>query len=168
MAKQSRLNKKVTRLEAINAHQERMEYHLHGEGLYVYRNNTKGTLELPKPTATGVKHVPAPDPARGITGEWQGDNYYMGLVRKNVAKLIREIMSPTQEKEIKMKQAQQQKLLLDQPDQVTSEGKVEHVVSENPLPAVSAKKVKKVNESKPAADKLLNEDPSEGVRIIQG
>lgn len=169
MAKQNRLNKRVSRLEAINAHQERMDYHLHGEGLYVYRNNTKGVLELPKPTATGVKHVPAPDPARGITGEWQGDNYYMALVRKNMAKLVREIISPTQEKEIKMKQAQQ-KLLLDQPDQITTEGKVEHVVAES-LPTASVKKVKKnekINESKPASDKLLNEDPTEGVRIIQG
>jgi hypothetical protein len=159
------LNRKVSRLESINAHKERLEYHQHGEGLYIFRNNTKGTLELPKPTATGVKHVPAPDPARGITGEWQGDNYYMGLVRKNMARLVREIISPTQEKEIKMKQAQE-KLLLDQPDQVTTEGKVEHVVDPTSPALPNAKKPKKVNESKPAADKLLVEDPSEGVRII--
>lgn len=157
-----RLNRKVNKLEAINAHKEKMEYHLHGEGLYIFRNNTKGTLELPKPTATGVKNIPAPDPKRGISGEWQGDNYYMGLVRKNMAKLVREIISPAQEKEIKMKE----KLLLDQPDQVTEDGKVEHVVVQNTT--TNNKKGKKLNENKPSEkEKLLTEDPIEGVQVIR-
>jgi hypothetical protein len=55
----------------------------------------------------------------------------------------------------------EEKLILDQPDTVTDEGKVEHVVS---------KKKKKLNETKSTGeqqpDVLLNEGPIEGGFVI--
>ena len=128
------------------------EQAMHGEGLYVYRNNTSGSLDLPKATASGMKHI---QPG----GEFQGDDYFMSLVKTNELKFVRTIITPQQQKEAQM---QQEKLLLDQPDTVTPDGKVEHVVVTTPVP---------LNETTPAAsgpkkDVLINEDPMEGVDIL--
>ena len=128
------------------------EQAMHGEGLYVYRNNTSGSLDLPKPTASGMKHI---QPG----GEFQGDDYFMSLVRTNELKFVRTIMTPQQQKEAKM---QQEKLLLDQPDTVTPAGKIEHVVVTAPVP---------LNETTPSngspkKDVLINEDPLSGVDIL--
>ena len=142
-----RLNQYESRVER----DKQMEKILHGEGLYVYRNRTKGDLTLPKPTTSGRKVV-------GPGQEWQGDNYYMSLVPQE-AILVRTIVSPQQEREQKMKE---EKLLLDQPEKVTVEGTVEQVVK-NP--------VKKLNETPvvdPSQEVLLTEDPMDGVQILRG
>jgi len=125
---------------------------MHGEGIYVFRNNTSGSLDLPKPTASGMKHIPP-------RGEFQGDSYFMSLLHTNELKLVRTIITPEQQREAKM---QQDKLLLDQPDTVTPAGTVEHVVTKSPV---------SLNENTPTAgvktkDVLINEDPMEGVDIL--
>lgn len=153
----NRQNKRVTRLEAVAQQKERIEYKTHGEGLYLYRNRSKeATLELPKKTATGQKVIPP-------NGEWQGDNYYMGLVREHLAVLVREIISPAEEKAMN-----EQKLILDQPDRVTAKGTVEHVLVEpnHAEAAVPQKKTKKEHAKK--KDTLLNEAPVDGVEIVLG
>jgi hypothetical protein len=156
MGKINRTSKRVTRYEALAQQRERLAYKTHGEGLYLYRNKSKdATLELPKPTATGQKVV-------GPLGEWQGDNYYMQLVKTNLATLVREIISPAEEKAMN-----EQKLILDQPDRVTSKGTVEHVLVE-PNNAVAepatTKKTKKEHTKK--KETLLNEAPVDGVEIV--
>lgn len=156
----------MSKFQSAENRKELREYHQKGEGLYLYKNNTKGTLSLPKPTAGGIKEVP-------INGEWQGDNYYMSLVKTHDARLVKELLSPEQEKKSNM-----EKLILDQPDFVTNQGKVEHVVvdpflneltNSNQEKDKKKKYNKKYNESKPSDDDLLlNEMPVTGIEIING
>jgi hypothetical protein len=87
----------------------------------------------------------------------------MQLVKQGMLRLVKELQSPNQqnvnESEVKM----QEKLILDQPDTVTEQGKVEHVVS---------KPAKKLNETQGEEGKqpevLLNEGPVEGGFVIVG
>ncbi len=140
---------KLNKLERRANRAAMMKEAMSGEGLYVYANNTKGELDLPKSTASGKKRV--------MPGEqFQGDNYFMQLVRSHDLRFIREIISPEQERQ----QMAEQKLLLDQPDRVTNQGHVEHVV-ENPK--------KQLNEGQPNKEQkpvLLTEDPMDGVEIL--
>lgn len=117
-----------------------------GEGLYVFENNTKADLFLPRPTASGRILVKSQE-------QFQGDNYYFCLLGKGL-KLIREINSVEQTR----------KLLTEQPPIVTTEGTVELVAAQaakKPLnenrPQKSAKKDK---------DVLLNEGPIDGIDIL--
>lgn len=149
--------RKLNRYEARERNKEIKEFHLKGEGVYLFRNNSSGTLNLPKPANNGVRVV-------AKNAEWEGDNYFMFLVQKNDARLVRTITSPEEQKEeIKMAE----KLLVDQPDQVTVEGTLEHVVLS------TDGKNKKLNEGQPVDDKdkdeaeaLINEDPLDGIQIL--
>ena len=145
--------RKLSRYESRERNKEIKEFHTRGEGVYLFRNNTSGSLNLPKPANNGVRVV-------GKNAEWEGDNYFMFLVQKNDARLIRTITSPEEQKEeIKMAE----KLLVDQPDQVTVEGTVEHVVLS------TDDKDKKLNEGQPVDDQdeaLINEDPMDGIQIL--
>lgn len=118
----------------------------HGEGLYLYENHTNADLTLPRPTKSGVRVVRAKT-------QFQGDNYYLQLVRSGNLRLLKELQSPEQER-LAM-ETNEEKLILDQPDTVTDKGKVEHVVDKN-------RKVQKLNEADnaPEQDVLLNEGPS--------
>lgn len=147
--------RKFNRYEKKEVRAQIVQNALHGEGIYLYRNNTNADLTLPRPTRSGTRVV-----ARGK--EFQGDNYYMQLVKSGLLRLVKEIQSPEQQhaEEVKM----EEKLILDQPDTVTQNGKVEHVVS-NPN--------KKLNEQSDSdKDKqpevLLNEGPVEGGFVIVG
>ena len=144
--------RKNNKFESRKEHETQMKHILHGEGLYVYRNKTQGDLTLPKPTASGQKVV-RPNQT------WEGDNYYMVLVPQE-ASIVRVIEAPKPERE---KPMQEQKLILDQPDKVTTEGTVENVV-------VDQIKKQKLNEGdqvqKPEV--LLNEDSMDGVQILRG
>ena len=142
-------NKRKNQYEAKAARKKKLEYHLRGEGEYLYRNNTKGTLDLPKPSLDGVRRV-------SVNGEWRGDNYFMQLVKKNEARLVKTIDHPERKDEMT------EKLIVDQPDAVTTEGTVEQVVVDE--------NEKKLNEGQPVQDSqedvLLTEDPMDGVEII--
>lgn len=147
-----RLSSKVSRYEALNQRQEKLDRALKGEGLYVYRNrNKEADLDLPKPTKSGQVRV-------GPGEEWQGDNYFMHMVRSNEATLVREIYSPDQERAMN-----EQKLLVDQPDTVTNEGTVEHVITQ---PGQAPLNEGQPKEDEKQKDVLLNEDPLSGVDII--
>lgn len=118
---------------------------------YIFRNNTKGTLTLHKRSLDDRLYIEPNE-------TWQGDESYMYMVQStNEAKIVSVIPS-TQEANI-----MQNKLILDQPDTVTSVGKIEHVVEQAP-PVV------KLNETKPAPqpskEVLITEDPMEGIEII--
>lgn len=111
-----------------------------GEGMYVFANNTKGDLFLPRPTHSGRRLV-------GRGEEFLGDSYYFGMLKTNELRLIREVAAPT--------------LLTEQPPTVTTQGTVEFV-QEAP--------VRPLNEDtppKPPADVLLVEKPVEGLRVVR-
>lgn len=132
-----------------------------GDGVYLFVNNTRGDLSLPKPPLKGPNPVP---PGR----TFEGDSYFMCLLKTNDVRLI-EVIKPaantlpnvTAITLIERKENMPQKLILDQPETFTTQGKTEHTVPDNPNV--------KLNENQPASkpvDKLLTEDPLAGVEII--
>lgn len=145
--------RKFNKLEKKEVQAQQLANALHGEGLYLYRNNTGADLALPRPTKSGLRSV-APK------AEFQGDNYYMQLVRSGFLRLVKEIQSPEQQRaanEVTM----QEKLILDQPDIVKQDGKVEHVL---------VQPQQKLNENKGGQQKqpdvLINESPDDDSFVI--
>jgi len=134
-------------------HKKELAKNLHGEGTYIFENaSDKADLTLPRPTKSGVRRV-------GPKGRFQGDSYYFGMVRSNELRLIDTIQTPEAEREANM---QQQKLILDQPDIVKEEGRVEHVLplkKKTPLHEGDGAK-------QPEPEVLISEDPMSGVEII--
>lgn len=129
-----------------------------GEGVYLFVNNTRGDLTLPKPPLKGPNPVP---PGR----TFEGDSYFMCLLKTNDVRLIEVITPPTPKTAVPVlinerKEDMPQKLILDQPETFGHQGKIEHVVPDNPNV--------KLNENQPVkpADQLLTEDPLAGVEII--
>lgn len=143
--KHNRTSKKVTRYEAIAKQKEKVAYYQTGKGLYVFRNNTRGSLSLAKPSHSGEKTIQP-------NQEWIGDDYFMNLVRTNEARLVREI-EPAKE------DIMEEKLILDQPAKFTQNGTVEHIVSQS-------LQTNEIVEEKEDGDRLLTEDPLEGVEIL--
>jgi hypothetical protein len=143
--------RKFNKYEKKQIQSEQMANAMHGEGLYLYENNTDATLTLPRPTSSGLRIV-------GARKQFQGDNYYMQMVRDRHLRLIKELQSPAQEKAAMEKT--EDKLILDQPDTVGPKGKVEHVVEEEP--------VQKLNESdsEEQPEVLLNEGPVDDGFVI--
>lgn len=150
--------RKFNKYEKKEVRSEMIANALHGEGLYLYRNGSKtSTLTLPRPTASGLRTV-APN------CEFQGDNYYMQLVRQGLLRLVKEIQSPEQQRAALTEATHvEEKLILDQPDTVTTEGKVEQVVKNKK----AAQKLHEAGGSK-EPDVLLNEAPVEGGFVIVG
>lgn len=130
-----------------------LENAMGGEGLYLYQNNTKADLTLPRPTHSGIRQL-APN------AQFQGDNYFMQLVRAGHLRLIKELQSPAQQRALNEAANMNDKLILDQPDRVTNQGKVEQVVQ----PTAP----QKLNESdkQPQTDVLLNEGPVDNGFVI--
>jgi len=158
------LGKKMNRIERREFQKRKLEKDLTGDGLYVYENNTNGTLTLPKPTDSG-KRVVAPKE------QFQGDSYFMSLVKppNNLLKLVKVItknLSETQNKTLMESNMNEQKLILDQPDRVTSEGTVEQVVTKQQLSQKLNDSVEK--KQPPKEEVLLTEDPLDGIEIILG
>ena len=147
-----KLNKKMTRIERVQHKKEMLAYYQKGTGLYLFRNRSDvATLELPKTSSDGKRWV-------GPKETWEGDSYFLSMIPKE-AVLVKEILEPqTENKEENM----ETKLILDQPDQVTTAGKVEHKVAQGDLP---------LNETTPQdtneKERLLTEDPLAGVTIIR-
>lgn len=136
-----------TKMERTQEKKKALEYHQHGTGLYLFRNRSKvASLDLPKQSKDGKKWVQPGD-------TWEGDSYFLSMVPRE-ATIVKTLVEPN--KEVKM----EERLILDQPDQVTSSGKVEHKVADD-LP------LNETNPVKPGEDKLLTEDPLAGVTIIR-
>lgn len=147
------MRKRFTRAEKkeINAHRKLTNQA--GTGLFVFENNSNGELTLPKKTASGQMRV-------GPRGKFQGDSYFMSYVGHphNMLRLIETI--------IPQGEPMSEKLILDQPDTVTNQGKVEHVVtSENP---VILKPINDGTNFAPQPEILITEAPLDGVEIIRG
>lgn len=150
--------RKFNKYEKKEVRHEMLENALHGEGLYLFRNNTKADLTLPRPTRTGLRSL-APGK------EFQGDNYYMQMVRTGMLRLVKEIQSPEQQRQIELNEAKimEDKLILDQPDKITNEGTVEQVIKGTPK-----QNLNEGDSQSPKPDILLNEGPVEGGFVIVG
>lgn len=142
--------KKASKIERADQKRKAVEYHQAGTGMYVFRNRSPvASLELPKTSADGKKWV---EPGQ----TWRGDSYYMSMVPRE-ATLV-ESLGETKKEEAKM----EDRLILDQPEQITSAGKVEHeAVDELPKIVESSPKDKNYKE------RLITEDPLAGVTIIK-
>lgn len=159
-AKYNKYEKKAVRAANIAAA-------MSGSGLYVYENSSAhADLTLPRPTHSGVRKI---GPRGTPSSQFQGDDYYMQLVKTGMLRLIKVIQTPEEEAAALEQQEREQaqealeeeqtlmeetKLIVDQPDRVTNKGKVEHVVQKG-----TSKR--KLNESgnQPQPDVLLNEGP---------
>jgi hypothetical protein len=129
---------------------------MHGEGLYLYENVNNADLTLPRPTKGGVRKV-------GPKGRFQGDNYYMQMVRSHDLRLIEILQTPEAEREANMKE---QKLILDQPDRVTNEGTIEQVVAPGKAKLHKLNDATEEKEKQKQPEVLITEDPMSGVEII--
>ena len=142
--------RKFNKFEKKEVRKQVIEKALAGEGLYLFRNNSAADLTLPRPTKSGVRVV-------GPWKEFQGDNYYLQLVRTGQLRLVKELQSPEAQQQMELKEhTMEEKLILDQPDTVTTKGKVEHVVDHN----VPSKPLRE--QSGDGEEVLLNEGPVEG------
>lgn len=139
-----RIRPRLNRYEKREMQEKKLKHDLSGTGLFLYENNTNGDLTLPKPTDAGVKKV-------GPKQKFQGDSYFMKLVGSpmNLLKMV-EVIIPQKGQNMK------EKLILDQPDTITTLGKIEHVVVEQ-IPA---------QDKQFSEDILINESPLEGLEII--
>jgi hypothetical protein len=164
-----RLSPRLNRYERREMHAEKLKNNMSGTGIYVYENNSDGDLRLPKATASGIKTV-------GPRKRFQGDSYFMNWVGSpmNLLKLV-EVIVPKDNiyaKKVEPEESLQEntmtnenQLLLDQPDTITNQGKVERVVVKPTLQPINDNAQPKEH---PATEVLLTEDPVDGVTIILG
>lgn len=150
--------RKFTKLEKKVVQAQMLEDALHGEGLYLYENNTNADLTLPRPTKSGCRAV-------SPRAQFQGDNYYMQLVQQGHLRLIKVLQTPEQERAVNEgtmeTQKPAEKLILDQPPVVTEHGEIEHVINANTP-------IQQMHEggNQPKPDVLLNEGPVEDGFVI--
>jgi len=157
--------RKFNKYERKEIRERKLRNDMAGTGVYIYENNTGGELTLPKPTASGQRKV-------GPRERFQGDSYYKQWVGppNNLLRFIEAVVvSPLPVPEgmgerllqldeaIKMRE--QRKLILDQPDTITQEGKIEHIIEPQ-------QKINEVNPNQKPVDTLLTEEPLDGVEII--
>lgn len=143
--------RKKRRFELVAERRERLKNIQAGTGIFIFRNNSKGELSLPKKSLDGKRTVQPRETFRG-------DSYFFQLRPEvTLVETIEDNKNPNERNNMT-----EQKLILDQPDRVTPAGKVESVV-------VSPKQ--KLNETQPqtqtqSAEVLINEDPLSGIQII--
>lgn len=167
---------RLTRQERREVHAEKLKNDMGGSGVYIYENNTEGDLKLPKATDSGVRQI-SPKGKPGC--RFQGDSYFMKWVGSpmNLLRLIEvvvpmmtfeQLQAHKEQQELLLEEeamANEKKLLLDQPDTVTTHGKIERVVVDPEQQAIND-----VTDPAPKKqhDVLLTEDPLDGVEIILG
>lgn len=145
-----KITRKTNKLERAEQKRRAVEYHQAGTGMYIFRNRSSvASLELPKPSADGKKWV---EPGQ----TWKGDSYYMSMVPREA--VLVESLCETSKEEVEVKE----KLILDQPDQITFGGRVEHSVVDENTPINETPQ-----EEKKSKERLLTEDPLAGVTIIR-
>lgn len=141
---------KANKLERAEQKRKLIEYRQAGTGLFIFRNRSSvASLELPKPSAEGKKWV-------GPNETWKGDSYFFSMVPREA--MLIETITEQKKEETKM----QDKLILDQPDQVTTNGRVEHSVVGEELPMNEI-----LSQETEIKEKLITEDPLSGVTIIR-
>ena len=127
-----------------------------GTGLFLYENSSRhAELTLPRPTASGVHKI-------GPSKQFQGDDYYMQLVKTGDLRLIKVLQQVTPDEPVPTLEEipmNEQTLILDQPARITTKGTVESVI-DNKQP------LREAANGEPQQDVLINESPVEGAFII--
>lgn len=143
--------RKFNKYEKKDVRKHLIENAFKGGGIYVYQNRSKvAEMTLPKATASGVRKI-------GPDEKFQGDDYYMQMVKSGDLILI-EVIQTAQQQEQQM--LNEERLILDQPNRVTQEGQVENVVA-NPNHMI------KENENqKKQPEVLINESPTDNSFVI--
>lgn len=135
---------------------------LKGDGEYLFVNNTRGDLNLEK------KPIKSPHPGMPCVippGQtFVGDSYFLRLQRSGEVRLI-EVLKPAANERTGI--MEDKKLILDQPNRFTNQGQTEHVIPDDKAlkPLIENKPA---HAQQPAVDKLITEDPLEGVEILLG
>lgn len=145
--------RKFNKLEKKQMQSAALAEAMKGEGLYLYENRFDADLTLPRPTKSGLREV-------GPRAQFQGDNYYMQLVRNGQLRYIKELISPEQERKSQEQAMNEEKLILDQPDTITEQGKVEHVPATPPPAPLNE------GDGEEQQDVLINESPVEDGFVI--
>jgi hypothetical protein len=156
--------KRVSRLEKTEIAKKILDQKQHGEGLFLFKNKSSfASLDLPKKSHDGKKWI-APNET------WEGDSYFLPMIPKE-AILVKTIIDPkqtSQKTEETIMLNEENKLILDQPDQITENGKVEHVIPDQDAQINEQEQNKKnKSECKNNKNSLLTEDPLAGVTIIR-
>jgi hypothetical protein len=152
------MEKSIREIE-VERRKKAHEEHFGGAGRYIFENNTSGDLQLPKPAANGNRWVKK-------DGQFTGDSYFLKLIPSQL-KLVSVIVDANQN----VNESTGSTLLLDQPDTITTIGKVEHVESQEDTQLNDSTENKNEHEGNCSCETcsdqvLLNEDPMDGVDII--
>jgi hypothetical protein len=138
--------KKMSKYDKANMRQEKLRQAMSGSGIYLFKNNTSGELDLPKMPLEGTsRKIP-----KGK--EFLGDSYFLQMLNTNDLRLVRII----EDKDAPMAD----KLITEQPPVVTDAGKVEFVIND------PKKKLNEDGGKEKSKDVLLTEDPMGGVVIV--
>ena len=129
--------------------------HVEGDLIYTFENHRNHDLSLPRKSFDNKGLIPP-------RGKFKGDAYFLMLIKTGDVRLVSSEPYINESK----KENDMQKLILDQPDRVTSQGKTESVVVDAPPQQVLTETPTKVNA--PAPDVLLVENPLDGIDIIKG
>lgn len=145
---------KLSRQQQKQSNINNRNNNLNGTGVYIFQNITSGDFMLPKKSLDGKKLVKSKE-------QFQGDSYFLRFVGppNNLLKMIRRINDTTNEEVKNMTD----KLILDQPDQITTQGKVEHVIADTQKATI-----KENDASKNQDNVLITENPIDGLEIILG
>jgi hypothetical protein len=141
---------------------------------YIFQNHKKHDFALPHKSFDGKKYI-----APGQT--FHGDEYFMMFVKTGdlrISKVIEGVPEPVEIAENNLNESvntvvteskegvPMEKLILDQPDKVTSEGTVEHVVRQPQRVLKDHNLSDQKTPEQIAQDVLLNESPMSGIDII--
>lgn len=152
-----RLNK-MNKFEKRDLKKSLVSEAMSGSGIFVYKNRSAcADLTLPRATASGTRKIPP-------NGQFQGDSYYMQMVKTGELQLVEVVQTPEQALAAQQEaQMAEEKLILDQPEIITEQGTVEHVVDKK----VPKQKLNEGGDQK-QPDILLNESPPDDGFIIVG
>lgn len=150
---------KVDKYTLREMKRQKRENALKGDGEYLFVNNTRGDLNLAKKP---IKNTHVGNPCVIPPGQtFVGDSYFLNLMRAGEIRLIEVLKPAANERNETMTD---QKLILDQPNRFTNQGQTEHVVPEDNVRPL----IENQPQKQPVNDKLIVEDPLEGVEILLG
>lgn len=123
---------------------------------YIFENHKPVDFSLPKKSICGKKMIPP-------KGRFRGDEYFITFVKSGDLRLV-DTIHPKPKTLNENAGASMEKLILDQPERFTNQGKTENVVvTNNPKQVLNDNN----NPNPKQQDVLLVESPMEGIDIIE-
>ncbi len=146
---------KTAEVQARIKELQKTEQDYANEIYYIFQNHRRSDLALPKKSICGKKLIPP-------GGTFKGDEYFMAFVKTGDMRLVQTVHPPY--KPVNESTGENmEKLILDQPETFTREGKTENVAKSTPKQLMNDN-----NQNKNSEDVLLTENPMEGIEIIKG